>query len=84
MTFPRSFLDHHFVRFMDAYTDGLLKEVYVDDFVMTPGDSREAARMWAITNDLDVETGDELLKEWRAFRVVIPPPIPDNIGLGES
>lgn len=84
MTFPRSFLDHHFVRFMDAYTDGLLKEVYVDDFVMTPGDDQDAARMWAIVNDVDVAKGDVMLEQWRAHRAAVLPAVPDNIVLGDS
>ena len=72
--FPWSILEHHFVKVLDAYVDGKI-EMY---------DEASTARWWALSNELDVELGDEYLEKWRAYRAVNPPPIPDNIVLGDS
>lgn len=85
MAFPSNFLEWHFVRFMDAYSDGQLKKVYADDIVLVPHTGADAARCWGIVNDRDdMRECDELYAKWQAYRAVTPPPIPENIVLGET
>lgn len=82
--FPRSFLDQHFVGFMDAFSDGHIGSLPVEDLVITPRDEGEAARSWGVVNDIDMDRCDELLVQWRTYRAATPPPVPDNITVGES
>lgn len=82
--FPWGYLDHHFVAVMDAYSDGRVKVMQVEDLRFSPNDEGEAARVWAVANDLEPERGDELLKKWRTYRTTTPPSVPDNIVLGDS
>lgn len=81
--FPSSFLDYHFVRFMDNLyrTNG---KVVVEDITLPARNAREAAVAYVIINDLDIEVFDRLWDEYVALRKLAPPTIPSNIELGEN
>lgn len=81
-----SFLQHHFNRFMNAYKDGRLNELQVEDLTLPlpRGDEERAAAAYCIANDLDDERVPELLEAWRKHRAAEPPPMPPNVILAQE
>jgi hypothetical protein len=84
MANPDSFLGQHFIRWMDAWKDGRLVRIRVEDLSFEPQREHEACVVYCIANDLDTEWQEPLLTMWRELRSHTPPPVPSNIILGAN
>jgi hypothetical protein len=83
-----SFLEAHFITFMEAVEDGLFPVVRAEDLVfrLDPKEKGSAAATYCIVNDLDTdEWVPKLVAMYEDYRQRNPiKPVPSNVQLGEN